>query len=211
MWELGSYPPRFLHRAAIRGFAPSPGIASPNGRARVLGARWSSSVARRAHNPEVVGSNPDLATTTKTSGTSGGFRICTDGALGFGLAHIQHALVDELIHAQWAQLSAEATALDSTEWDLGAFPCGGVHVGHTDRQFRGRRASLFRVRAEHRTTQAVHRVVGEFQRFFLVGGRVDDRHGPEQFLTVGAHLWCDSGEHRRLVVGAGRLTQSSAG
>ncbi len=30
--------------------------------ASFVGARWSSLVARRAHNPKVVGSNPTLAT-----------------------------------------------------------------------------------------------------------------------------------------------------
>ena len=37
-------------------------------------ARWSSSVARRAHNPEVVGSNPTLAT-TRNPRSAGGFAV----------------------------------------------------------------------------------------------------------------------------------------
>ena len=39
---------------------------------RIYGAGWSSSVARWAHNPEVVGSNPAPATTAPEEETSSG-------------------------------------------------------------------------------------------------------------------------------------------
>ena len=38
---------------------------------RSLAARWSSLVARRAHNPKVVGSNPTRATKSASDGTRG--------------------------------------------------------------------------------------------------------------------------------------------
>ena len=50
-----------------RGFPQKP-LQSPRASATCAFARWSSLVARRAHNPKVAGSNPARATPTETRG-----------------------------------------------------------------------------------------------------------------------------------------------
>ena len=110
---------------------------------------------------------------------------------------VEHPLVDELVHAERAELAAEAAALDAAERHLRALAGRGVHVGHADLEPLGDLGRALGVGAEHRAAQSVRRVVGQRERLVVVGDLVDHGHRTEELLAVGAHLLGDAGEHGR--------------
>jgi hypothetical protein len=71
-----------------------------------------------------------------------------------------------------------------------------------------RRALL--VGAEHRPAEAVRRLVGQGDGLVVLRDAVNDGHGSEQLLVVGAHGGRHAGEHRRLDERARKIRPAAA-
>src|SRR5699024_988431 len=117
------------------------------------------------------------------------------------VGHVVHALVDELVHAVGAELAAEARALGAAEGDLRALTGRGVDVRHAHVEALSELRRPILVLGEHGAAEAEARIIGQSQRFVVVGHLVHGRHGAEELLAVGVHVRGDSGENGRGVIG----------
>ena len=86
----------------------------------LVDAGWSSLVARRAHNPKVVGSNPAPATTT---GETRRLVVCVDGAQGSYEGWLRAIIRTREADGQrpLAHSAQAAGRVAQTRWALGPF------------------------------------------------------------------------------------------
>src|SRR5699024_8571182 len=117
------------------------------------------------------------------------------------VSHVVHALVDELVHAVGAELAAEARALGPAEGDLRALTGRGVDVRHAHIEALGELRRPILVLGEHVAAEAEARIIGQSQRFVVVGALVHGRNGSEELLAVGVHVRGHSGQHGRGDIG----------
>src|SRR5699024_9902529 len=129
-------------------------------------SHWPAEVPKQRRSVEATARTPLSRRSTVVSAKC---RRKTSRPRAVSVSHVVHALVDELVHAVGAELAAEARALGAAEGDLRALTGRGVDVRHAHVEALSELRRPILVLGEHGAAEAEARIIGQSQRFVVVG------------------------------------------